>query len=102
MSDHWPTANQCLRLFFYLLVITVSKIHSLVLHIEQLLKQHQLLQQENQALRAQVAEQEEKLTNLEFSQNQQSYSEQDETTMQRLIDLVDHNLQVDEANNYEQ
>jgi len=80
----------------------VSKIHSLVLHIEQLLKQHQLLQQENQALRAQVAEQEEKLTNLEFSQNQQSYSEEDEATMQRLIDLVDHNLQVDEANNNEQ
>ncbi len=80
----------------------MSKIHSLVLHIEQLLKQHQLLQQENQALRAQVAEQEEKLTNLEFSQNQQSYSEEDEATMQRLIDLVDHNLQVDEANNNEQ
>lgn len=80
----------------------MSKIHSLVLHIEQLLKQHQLLQQENQALRAQVAEQEEKLTNLEFSQNQQSYSEEDEATMQRLIDLVDHNLQVDEGNNNEQ
>lgn len=79
----------------------MSKIHSLVLHIEQLLKQHQLLQQENQALRAQVAEQEEKLTNLEFSQNQQSYSEEDEATMQRLIDLVDHNLQVDEAKDHE-
>jgi len=75
----------------------VSKIHSLVLHVEQLLKQHQLLQQENQALRAQVAEQEEKLTNLDFTQNQQSYSDEDEETMQRLIDLVDHNLQVKEA-----
>jgi len=75
----------------------VSKIHSLVLHVEQLLKQHQLLQQENQALRAQVAEQEEKLTNLDFTQNQQSYPDEDEETMQRLIDLVDHNLQVKEA-----
>lgn len=75
----------------------MSKIHSLVLHVEQLLKQHQLLQQENQALRAQVAEQEEKLTNLDFTQNQQSYSDEDEETMQRLIDLVDHNLQVKEA-----
>lgn len=75
----------------------MSKIHSLVLHVEQLLKQHQLLQQENQALRAQVAEQEEKLTNLDFTQNQQSYPDEDEETMQRLIDLVDHNLQVKEA-----
>jgi len=80
----------------------VSKIHSLVLHIEQLLKQHQLLQQENQTLRAQIAEQEETLTNLDISQNQQGYSAADEATMQRLIDLVDNNLQVDEASKDEQ
>jgi len=76
----------------------VSKIHSLVLHVEQLLKQHQLLQQENQALRTQISEQEEKLANLDISQNQQGYSTEDEATMQRLIDLVDNNLQADEAN----
>ncbi|HCH23873.1 MAG TPA: hypothetical protein DE179_06200 [Oceanospirillaceae bacterium] len=80
----------------------MSKIHSLVLHIEQLLKQHQLLQQENQTLRAQIAEQEETLTNLDISQNQQGYSAADEATMQRLIDLVDNNLQVDEASKDEQ
>ena len=76
----------------------MSKIHSLVLHVEQLLKQHQLLQQENQALRTQISEQEEKLANLDISQNQQGYSTEDEATMQRLIDLVDNNLQADEAN----
>jgi regulator of replication initiation timing len=80
----------------------VSKIHSLVLHVEQLLKQHQLLQQENQALRAQIAEQEEKLASLDASQNQQGYSAADEATMQRLIDLVDNNLHVDEASTDEQ
>lgn len=80
----------------------MSKIHSLVLHVEQLLKQHQLLQQENQALRAQIAEQEEKLASLDASQNQQGYSAADEATMQRLIDLVDNNLHVDEASTDEQ
>ena len=80
----------------------MSKIHSLVLHVEQLLKQHQLLQQENQALRTQISEQEEKLANLDISQNQQGYSTEDEATMQRLIDLVDNNLQADEANKDEQ
>ena len=77
----------------------MSNIHSLVLHVEQLLKRQQLLQQENQALRMQVAEQEEKLSSLQVEQSDSAFTADDEATLQNLIDLIDHNLPTDKPTN---
>lgn len=71
----------------------VSNIHSLVLHVEQLIKQNQLLQQENQTLRNQTAEQEETLATLtEQNQGQAGFSAEDEATMTQLLSLLDAGL----------
>ena len=71
----------------------VSNIHSLVLHVEQLIKQNQLLQQENQTLRNQTAEQEETLATLtEQNQDQAGFSAVDEATMTQLLSLLDAGL----------
>ncbi len=70
----------------------MSNIHALVLHVEQLIKQNQLLQQENQSLRAQTAEQEEKLAALELNDREQGFSAEDEEAMGHLISLIDENL----------
>jgi regulator of replication initiation timing len=74
-------------------VTNVSNIHSLVLHVEQLIKQNQLLQQENQTLRNQTAEQEETLATLtEQNQDQAGFSAEDEATMTQLLSLLDAEL----------
>jgi regulator of replication initiation timing len=74
-------------------VTNVSNIHSLVLHVEQLIKQNQLLQQENQTLRNQTAEQEETLATLtEQNQDQAGFSAEDEATMTQLLSLLDAGL----------
>ena len=71
----------------------MSNIHSLVLHVEQLIKQNQLLQQENQTLRNQTAEQEETLATLtEQNQDQAGFSAEDEATMTQLLSLLDAGL----------
>lgn len=71
----------------------VSNIHSLVLHVEQLIKQNQLLQQENQTLRMQTAVQEETLATLtEQNQDQAGFSAEDEATMTQLLSLLDARL----------
>lgn len=71
----------------------MSNIHSLVLHVEQLIKQNQLLQQENQTLRNQTAEQEETLATLtEQNQDQAGFSAEDEATMTQLLSLLDARL----------
>lgn len=75
----------------------MSNIHSLVLHVEQLIKQNQLLLQENQSLRSQTAEQEEKLTALELNNNDQNFSVADEEAMGNLIHLLDEHLDTSPA-----
>ncbi len=71
----------------------MSNIHSLVLHVEQLIKQNQLLQQENQTLRMQTAVQEETLATLtEQNQDQAGFSAEDEATMTQLLSLLDARL----------
>lgn len=71
----------------------VSNIHSLVLHVEQLIKQNQLLQQENQTLRNQTAEQEQTLTAITAqNQDQAGFSAEDEATMTQLLSLLDSGL----------
>jgi len=64
-----------------------------VLHVEQLIKQNQLLQQENQTLRMQTAVQEETLATLtEQNQDQAGFSAEDEATMTQLLSLLDARL----------